>query len=225
MTDDQIKEYFDTVPYFADTRIESLLPSRFISSASHCSSASVNTGLLYGTANPAYQGMTWREFLSHGEKMKKNLSRFTVNPEYYLSHERSSTPPFFCFQDGKGYVSEDGNCRACIAKFFLYTQPSPLLHGVHLVEVQTDARMENLFSRLKRLLPPYCVILPSSREIARDDGPGWSMAFFDNSLRIENVRRKGYAAELKADEIEEGLLPALFNPFKKRFGTYRNLLN
>ena len=106
-------------------------------------------------------------------------------------------------QDGKGYVAEDGNHRACIAKFFLYAQPSPLLHGVHLVEAQTDVRMENLFSRLKRLLPPYCVIFPSSREIARDDGPGWSMAFFDNSLRIENVRRKGYAAELKADEIEE----------------------
>ena len=51
------------------------------------------------------------------------------------------------------------------------------------------------------------------------------MAFFDNSLRIENVRRKGYAAELKADEIEEGLLPALFNPFKRCFGPYRNLLN
>ena len=91
--------------------------------------------------------------------MKKNLDRFTVNPEYYLSHERSGTPLFFCFQDGKGYVAEDGNHRACIAKFFLYAQPSPLLHGVHLVEVQTDARMENLFSRLKDFSPrtvPSC---------------------------------------------------------------------
>lgn len=225
MTDDQIKEYFDTVPYFVDNRIEPLLPSRFIRSASHCSSASVNTGLIYGTANPTYQGMTWREFLSHGEKMKKNLSRFTVNPEYYLSHERSGTPPFFCFQDGKGYVSEDGNYRACIAKFFLYTQPSPLLHGVHLVEVQTDARMENLFSRLKRLLPAWCDIRPDSRETARDDGPGWSISFYENRLRIENRHRKGFATDFQAEELEEGLLPALLNPFKRRFGTYRNLLN
>ena len=224
MTDDQIKEYFDTVPYFVDNRIEPLLPSRFIRSASHCSSASVNTGLIYGTANPAYQGMTWREFLSHGEKMKKNLSRFTVNPEYYLSRERSDMP-FICFQDGKGYVSEDGNCRACIAKFFLYTQPSPLLHGVHLVEVQTDARMEGLFSRLKRLLPAWCDIRPDSREAARDDGPGWSISFYENRLRIENRHRKGFAADFKAEELEEGLLPALLNPFKRRFGTYRNLLN
>lgn len=226
MTDNQIRELFDTVPFFVDNPIEVLRSSRFIRSMSHCDSASVNTGLIYGTANPVYQGMTWREFLSHGKKMKKNLDRFTVNPEYYLSHERSGTPPFFCFQDGKGYVAEDGNHCACIAKFFLYAQPSPLLHGVHLVEVQTDARMENLFSRLKRLLPPYCAVLPvHSRETAREDGPGWSIAFFDNSLRIENVRRKGYAAEFKADEIEEGLLPALCNPFKRRFGPYRNLLN
>lgn len=77
----------------------------------------------------------------------------------------------------------------------------------------------------KGFSPHTASFSPAPREIARDDGPGWSMAFFDNSLRIENVRRKGYAAELKADEIEEGLLPALFNPFKKRFGTYRNLLN
>ena len=61
----------------------------------------------------------------------------------------------FCFQDGKGYVAEDGNHRACIAKFFLYAQPSPLLHGVHLVEVQTDARNgKPLLASKKGLLPP-----------------------------------------------------------------------
>lgn len=225
MTDEQIKEFFNTVPYFVDTRIEPFLPSRFIHSASHCSSASVNIGLLYGTANTAYQGMTWREFLGQGEKMKANLSRFAVNPEYYLNHGCFSTPPSFCFQDGKGYVSEDGNCRACIAKFFLYTQPSSLLHGVHLVEVQTDARMTSLFSRLKRLLPAWCDIRPDSRETARDDGPGWSISFYENSLHIENRHRKGFNADFQAEELEEGLLPALLNPFKRRFGTYRNLLN
>ena len=94
MTDEQIKELFGVVPYFANTRIEAFQPAHFIRSMSHCDSASVNIGLIYGTSHPAYQGMTWREFLGHGEKMKKNLSRFTVNPEYYLSRERSDMPPF-----------------------------------------------------------------------------------------------------------------------------------
>ena len=157
MTDNQIRELFDTVPFFVDNPIEVLRSSRFIRSMSHCDSAS-------------------------------------------------------------------GNHRACIAKFFLYAHASPFLHGVHLTEVQTDAHMENLFHRRKNLLPPYCAVLPCSQEIACDEGPGWNIAFYKNSLRIEN-RRRGFSADLQTDEIEEGLLPALFNPFKKRFGPYRNLLN
>ena len=58
MTDNQIRELFDTVPFFVDNPIEVLRSSRFIHSMSHCDSASVNTGPIYGTANPVYQGMT-----------------------------------------------------------------------------------------------------------------------------------------------------------------------
>ena len=54
MTDNQIRELFDTVPFFVDNPIEVLRSSRFIRSMSHCDSASVNTGLIYGTANPVY---------------------------------------------------------------------------------------------------------------------------------------------------------------------------
>ena len=78
MTDEQIKEFFGVVPYFADTRIEAFQPAHFIRSMGHCDSASVNIGLVYGTSHPAYQGITWREFLGRGEKMKKNLDRFTT---------------------------------------------------------------------------------------------------------------------------------------------------
>lgn len=58
MTDEQIKELFDTVPAFADSCIESLRPAPFLRSISRCLSASVNTGLIYGTVNPNYPGMT-----------------------------------------------------------------------------------------------------------------------------------------------------------------------
>ena len=128
MTDEQIKELFDTVPAFADSCIESLRPAPFLRSISRCWSASVNTGLICGTANPNYPGMTWRELLDKGEKMRKNIRLFTVNPEW-------------------------------------------------------------------------------------------------NTLRIENHHRKGFNADFQAEELEEGLLPALLSPFKRRFGTYRNLLN
>lgn len=95
--------------------------------------------------------------------MRKNIRLFTVNPEYYLNLEQFRAPFMsFCFHDGKGYVAEDGCHRACIAKFFLYSQPSPFLRGVHLTEVQTDARMTNLFYRLKKLLPTWCAAFPNS---------------------------------------------------------------
>ena len=200
MTDEQIKELFDTVPAFADSCIESLRPAPFLRSISRCLSASVNTGLIYVTVNPNYPSMTWRELLDKGEKMRKNIRLFTVNPEYYLNLERFRAPFMsFCFHGDKGYVAEDGCHRACIAKFFLYSQPSPFLCGVHFTEVQTDAR--------------------------NDDAKEWSMSFYGNTLRIENHRRKGFTADFQAEELEEGLLPALLNPFKHRFGTYRNLLN
>ena len=150
MTDEQIKELFDTVPAVADSCIESLRPAPFLRSISRCLSASVNTGLIYGTVNPNYPGMTWRELLDKGEKMRKNIRLFTVNPEYYLNLERLRAPFMsFCFHEGKGYVAEDGCHRACIAKFFLYSQPSPFLCGVHFTEVQTDARIEPLLQAQK----------------------------------------------------------------------------
>lgn len=150
-----------------------------------------------------------------------------MNPEYYLNLERLRAPFMsFCFHEGKGYVAEDGCHRACIAKFFLYSQPSPFLRGVHFTEVQTDARMTNLFYRLKKLLPVWCAAFPNSQEVTRnDDAKEWSMSFYGNTLRIENHHRKGFNADFQAEELEEGLLPALLNPFKHRFGTYRNLLN
>ena len=200
MTDEQIKELFDTVPAVADSCIESLRPAPFLRSISRCLSASVNTGLIYGTVNPNYPGMTWRELLDKGEKMRKNIRLFTVNPEYYLNLERLRAPFMsFCFHEGKGYVAEDGCHRACIAKFFY---------------------------RLKKLLPVWCAAFPNSQEVTRnDDAKEWSMSFYGNTLRIENHHRKGFNADFQAEELEEGLLPALLNPFKHRFGTYRNLLN
>lgn len=165
MTDEQIKELFDTVPAFADSCIESLRPAPFLRSISRCLSASVNTGLIYVTVNPNYPGMTWWELLDKGEKMRKNIRLFTVNPEYYLNLERFRAPFMsFCFHDGKGYVAEDGCHRACIAKFFLYSQPSPFLRGVHFTEVQTDARMTTSFTGSKNFFPRGARRSPTHRK-------------------------------------------------------------
>ena len=93
----------------------------------------------------------------------------------------------FCFHEGKGYVAEDGCHRACIAKFFLYSQPSPFLRGVHFTEVQTDARMTNLFlqaqktsSRVVRGVPPTHRKSPAMT--TPKDGACLSMGMYRNLL-------------------------------------------
>ena len=48
MTDEQIKELFDTVPAFADSCIESLRPAPFIRSISRCWSDAEKYQAVYG---------------------------------------------------------------------------------------------------------------------------------------------------------------------------------
>ena len=93
MTDEQIKELFDTVPAFADSCIESLRPAPFIRSISRCWSASVNTGLICGTVNPNYPGMTWRELLDKGEKMRKNIRVSAFMTAKATSRKTDATAP------------------------------------------------------------------------------------------------------------------------------------
>ena len=92
MTDEQIKELFDTVPAFADSCIESLRPAPFLRSISRCLSASVNTGLIYGTVNSNYPGMTWRELLDKGEKDAEKHQAVYGESRILLNLERLRAP-------------------------------------------------------------------------------------------------------------------------------------
>lgn len=175
MTDEKIQALFDEVPYFADSVIEEAPKemSPFLLYKSWCDNASVNIQRVYGTSHADYIGMTWRELLSKGKRMPANLKLFQQNPDYYLRLDEKTFPPMHIhFYNGKGYVGEDGNHRTCIARFFLYGKKSPFLHGVRLTEVQTDFRMEALFSEIQALLPGWCSVSAVSKEVSRDDGDG-----------------------------------------------------
>lgn len=230
MTDEQIIDLFGSVPYFVDTQIASIEPEKvkypFKIFESWCAQGSVNIQRVCGTMHPDYAGLTWRELLKKGCKMESNIRLYQKHPEYYLSLQYLREPSlYFCFYDGKGYIAEDGNHRACIARFFLYSQKSPFLHGVHINEIQTDIYLMNLFQKMKKVLPEFCILTPLSKEISRDDGDGWATHHFKNTILIENRRRRGFSGEFSADEIAEGLLPEFFNPVKRRFGSYRKLFN
>ena len=230
MTDEQIKELFGVVPYFADTVIAPLscesMKDQFRASLTWSFNGSINIQRVVGTMHADYAGLTWRELLKKGRRMYNNIKLYKQKPEYYTTFHESRTPSMsFFFYDGKGYVTEYGNHRTCIARFFLYPQKVNFFHGVHVHEQYTDLRMLGLFNQLQKILPTYCSITPCSQEVARDDGDGWATHYYENTICIENNRRRGVKKSFSADELEEELLPALLNPFKRRFGSYRNLLN
>jgi hypothetical protein len=172
-----------------------------------------------------YIGITWREFLSDGRKMDASIKAYQANSEYYTGSGFVRLPGMFVsFVDGKGYVTDDGNHRTCIGKFFLYNRYSPYMHGLDVIESQTDLRMMALYTRLFQALPGYCQVIPEAIEVKRDDGNGWAVYFYNVQIRIKNARRNGYEGIFFADELEDGLLPAVRNPLKARFGEYKKLL-
>ena len=64
--------------------------------------------------------------------------------------------------------------------------------------------------------------VPKSQEVTHnDDAKGWSMSFYGNTLRIETTAGRGFNADFQAEELEEGLLPALLNPSQTPLRTYR----
>jgi hypothetical protein len=225
----EIESLFGTVPHFVDDVIldagieAKKWPFRKLFSWS-CS-GSGNIVNISGTQHPDYIGMTWREFLRKGRRMGSNIKEYKQNPAYYTDSGFIRQPGMYIkFIDGKGYVGDDGNHRTCIGKFFLYSHPSPYMHGLDFTEQLTDERMYALYTRLVKLLPGYCLPLPEAVEIKRDDGKGWCAQHFDVRVRITNKRRNDYEGVFTADELEDGLLPAMRNPLKARFGEYRNLL-
>jgi hypothetical protein len=156
--------------------------------------------------------------------MEANLRAFRDNPSYYTDIVRRLPGMKISIVDGKGYVIGGGLHRTCIGRCFLYGKESPFMHGIEVSEQQTDMRMLAAYKRLWKNLPGYCWVIPESREMKRDDGNGWATHFYDVRIRIRNGRREDYEGVFGADDLENGLLPALRNLLTVRFGEYRKLL-
>jgi hypothetical protein len=228
MDNTEIESLFGSVPYFADETIQDARHESakwpFRKLVSWCHAGSANIMRIRGTQHPDYIGLTWREFLSKGRRMGANLKEYRQNPEYYTNSGFIRQPGMYIsFIDGNGYVGDDGNHRTCIGRFYLYSLDSPFMHGLDVTEQHTDMRMFALYSRLLKILPGYCQALPEAVETRRDDGKGWAVQHYDVRIRIMNVRRNGFEGTFAADELEGGLLPAMRNPIKARFGEYRKL--
>ena len=186
MTDEQIRELFGVVPHFADQTIEKYAPDLeyvwFVTSSFWSPRASLNILEVCGTMHPDYAGLTWRKFLAVGRRMDGNLRAFRENPKYYTESPIRCPNMIFHKIDGRTYVTEDGNHRTAIGKFYLYALEQPYIHNVMLTEDVVDWSFMKLYRQLKEIRPNW--LLSVTRETtSRDDGPSWKRDFYDLKLR------------------------------------------
>lgn len=228
MTNKEIEELFGQVPYFADQVIEKAMPHQlqedFVVKKTWYTYGSVNLLQVRGTLHPDYAGMTWRELLQNGRRMSGNLKLFRENPTYYTELQDRLPGMQFLFINGIGYVSEDGNHRTCIGKFFLAGQNSPFLHGVRFSEYVWDMHILKLFKSIQNKLATlhlehHCQVTTEKKEVCRDDGDGWASHHYEIQIRLTNGT---HTATFSSEQILSEVLPALHSPWLRRFGPYRH---
>ena len=194
MTDTQIIELFGQVPHFADEKIIGLDHAKlaklqqFKTGHYEAYEASVNPLEAIGTIHPDYIGLSWREFLSKGKRMPHNLQRFRENPQYYTDVISRLPSIHYLKTDGMLYVTEDGNHRTCIGKFFGYNRQNPYLHGVHLIEEEYDHSFRTKIEGLKAQMPPGYSISVQRHLVKREDGAGWYKDFFALVMQVEDQK-------------------------------------
>ena len=194
MEDRQIIELFGQIPHFADEVIISLEHTDihrnqlFKSVHYEAYEASVNPLEAIGTIHPDYVGLTWREFLSKGKRMPHNLQRFRENPQYYTDVIIRVPSMHYLKCDGKLYITEDGNHRTCIGKFYGYNHQNPYIHGVHLIEEGYDHSFRSKVDELKKILPKGYNISIQRHRVRREDGAGWYKDFFDLQMQVEDTK-------------------------------------
>lgn len=238
MKDEQIRELFGQVPYFADQVIEKYelctFPDyhKFVTSEYWANEGSVNVLDVCGTMHPEYAGMTWREFLAKGRRMDGNLKAFVRNPAYYTELVSRLPAIYYHKIDAQTFIGADGNHRTCIGKFYLYGLDNPYIHRVQTTESVIDRRFADCYRRLLNVCPNGWKTEMVKKSIRREDGNGWKRDFFELSLKVHN-RFSNHDWQWSSEKLESelpeleakaksarkpipGMIKRLFNAYDKK---------
>ncbi len=181
----------------------------FVASDYWCDAGVLDVMLVAGTDHPEYQGRSWRWFLHHGRRMRRNLALLAENPGYYLARGEAKRPSmYFVSLDGhRWFVHGDGNHRTCIARFFFAMRGGgSVLDGVSLRDVRVDRVMWEAYGMLEELVRvrrlPY-EVRAVREKLERRDGPGWQLERFRVRLEVRDVRTGEVEAVRGLREAEE----------------------
>lgn len=123
-----------------------LIQERFIDNTS------VPVSDIIGTCHSNYYGITWGDFLLHGQQITSSLANVDTSPEYYYSTEKKDHIGFIKLPNG--YFIEEGNHRSAIAKFlfFLDGNYNHSLLGVYVTEHILDTDGKTLVEDLSSII-------------------------------------------------------------------------
>ena len=191
-TPDFIKQWITVPPYWAEEKIMSwdedlfgdLEP--FVSEEYWTGQGSVNVFNVVGTIHPDYQNKSWLSLLEHGKRMLLNQSLLKSNPAYYQETTPKIPMMYFKTMDGLNYyISDDGNHRTCLARFYFYGLGLTQLHGVSI----NHYKVNDAFYLIYRMLLAYtreqnlAVQIKLKRSlIRRQDTAGWKTDIYETVL-------------------------------------------
>ena len=189
---------------------------------------SINVFEVVGTTHPDYQGWTWIEFLSRGERMKQNLLHRERAPTYYLDGEVKLPTMHFVSIDNSGwYVKGDGNHRTCIARFMFQGMGKTMIHGVTVETYHTSPLAMHACERLRAAVKEKKLPLSIEsrrKKVSREDTGGWTRERFEISICIRDSQTGAVEALtppealLRAAQFERQNTSLLDKLFARRFG-------
>lgn len=179
--------------------------------------ATINVFRVIGTQHPAYQGLTWAEFLACGPRMARNLALYAENSGYYTTESAKEPPMYYLTRDGglSYYVAEDGNHRSAIARFDCWYRQDRLLRGVTVTDLRIDEELARACERLRALLQAggprlrEARVEPVTRRVSREDGPGWMLERYAPALRARHGSREWELDAGQAMDLEQEWREAL----------------
>jgi|SaaInl8_200m_RNA_FD_contig_31_2739267_length_1089_multi_4_in_0_out_0_1 hypothetical protein len=129
---------------------------RFVVKKEIIPSGSINVNTIVGSDNEEYTGLSWKELLVSGEKMREHILQAESNPEYYHNKNIKEGIAFITVDD-KNYTTGTGNNRSCIAKFLLFNAEDSHIHGVRITKYSIDNSILEQYKTIKHLFSakPY----------------------------------------------------------------------
>lgn len=166
---------------------------------------SVNVFSVVGTAHPDYIGLSWREFLHQGRRMRANQEMLATNPKYYEQTFVKQPSMLYISLNGKHwYVNGDGNHRTCLARFYFdqqnldHSHTMTMVHGVTSDDYRVDWDLYHLYQNLLKAIRAAKLnfqIEPVRSHFERQDGPGWKIDKYQTQLKVlddKSERIMGY---------------------------------